>query len=267
MLINKNSEFKTSKGNGIFCGDNILIDLGTAKKTTIECPVNLKGCELIAVENVGAFVNMPPKGALMRCISSIGRFSIIAPRVQIGNPQHCTESISPHPMFGMFSSDWTKNFHTLYDDKEWIMNMKKKQIQSLGKRISGSTKIGNDVWIGYGAIIMRGLTIGDGAIIAAGAVVTKDVPPYSIVGGVPAKVIKMRYTEEHIRRLLDLKWWEYGPDILKGADIMNVNEVIKIVSERIEKGFPKYKSEKFVFKDDVIKRVDLDGIEHDYMLC
>ena len=70
-------------------------------------------------------------------------------------------------------------------------------------------KIGNDVWIGRGAFIKGGVTIGDGAVIAAHAVVTKDVPPYAIVCGVPAKIIKYRFDCETIKELLDLKWWNY----------------------------------------------------------
>lgn len=67
--------------------------------------------------------------------------------------------------------------------------------------------IGNDVWIGAYAKIVEGVRIGDGAVIAAGAVVTKDVPPYAIVGGVPAKIIKYRFEEKQIKQLLELKWW------------------------------------------------------------
>jgi len=67
--------------------------------------------------------------------------------------------------------------------------------------------IGNDVWIGTRALIMDGVTVGDGAVIGAGAVVTKDVPPYAIVGGVPAKIIKYRFSEKKISQMLELQWW------------------------------------------------------------
>lgn len=73
----------------------------------------------------------------------------------------------------------------------------------------GDIEIGNDVWIGYDAIIMSGVKIGDGSIIGTRAVVTKDVPPYTIVGGVPAKVIKKRYDDETISKLLKIKWWNW----------------------------------------------------------
>lgn len=73
----------------------------------------------------------------------------------------------------------------------------------------GDIVIGNDVWIGYEAIVMAGVTIGDGAIIGTRAVVTKDVPPYTIVGGIPAKPIRKRFDDETIKRLLALKWWDW----------------------------------------------------------
>ena len=74
---------------------------------------------------------------------------------------------------------------------------------------------GNDVWIGYEAVILAGVTIGDGAIIGARAVVTKDVPPYTIVGGIPAKQIRKRFNEETIDTLLKLKWWDWSKEYIR----------------------------------------------------
>ena len=81
----------------------------------------------------------------------------------------------------------------------------------------GDIVIGNDVWIGYDAVIMAGVTIGDGAIIGTRAVVTKDVEPYSIVGGVPAKEIRKRFAPEVITRLLELQWWNWPDDKIRNV--------------------------------------------------
>ena len=76
----------------------------------------------------------------------------------------------------------------------------------------GDTTVGHDVWIGYGALIMPGVTIGDGAIIATASVVTKDVPPYAIVGGNPATVLRFRYDDATIARLVAVRWWDWSPE-------------------------------------------------------
>lgn len=79
----------------------------------------------------------------------------------------------------------------------------------------GSIIVGNDVWIGAQSIILSGVTIGDGAVIAANSVVTKDVPPYAIIGGSPAKIIKYRFDQEVINELLELQWWNWSIDKIK----------------------------------------------------
>lgn len=79
----------------------------------------------------------------------------------------------------------------------------------------GDIIIGNDVWIGYEAVILSGVTIGDGAIIGARAVVTKDVPPYTIVGGVPAKPIRKRFDEDVIARMMDMQWWNWSEEKIR----------------------------------------------------
>ena len=88
----------------------------------------------------------------------------------------------------------------------------------------GETVVGNDVWLGYQSLIMPGVTIGDGAIIGSRSVVTKDVPPYTVVAGTPAKEVRKRYDEDTIAALLEVKWWDLPdeevekllPDIVQG---------------------------------------------------
>jgi acetyltransferase-like isoleucine patch superfamily enzyme len=79
----------------------------------------------------------------------------------------------------------------------------------------GPVIIGNDVWVGAGAIILSGVSIGDGAIVAAGAVVTKDVPAYSIVGGNPARLIRFRFSEDQIAKLLSIGWWNWSEEKIR----------------------------------------------------
>jgi acetyltransferase-like isoleucine patch superfamily enzyme len=91
----------------------------------------------------------------------------------------------------------------------------------------GDVVIGNDVWLGSGCTIMSGVTIGDGAVVSASSMVVKDVPPYAIVGGNPAKVLKYRFTENQIKRLIDKPWWEL-PD-------SRINDLIPLLcSDNVE---------------------------------
>jgi virginiamycin A acetyltransferase len=101
----------------------------------------------------------------------------------------------------------TYSFPIFFD--EW--GLEKKDITDAWDN-KGDIVIGNDVWIGYEAVIMPGVTIHDGAIIGSRAVVTKDVAPYTIVGGVPAKEIRKRYSDEIIKDLLELQWWNWPKD-------------------------------------------------------
>lgn len=95
----------------------------------------------------------------------------------------------------------------------------------------GVVRVGNDVWVGARAIILSGVEIGDGAVIAAGAVVTKSVPPYAIVGGVPARLIKYRFSEKVIQELLKLEWWNWSDAVIKN----NIEDFYIDVNEFIHK--------------------------------
>lgn len=124
----------------------------------------------------------------------IGKFCSIACGVKFlfNSANHTLKSLSNYtfPLFFEESGLNKKNVASAWDNKEDII-------------------IGNDVWIGYEAVIMAGVHIGDGAVIAARAVVTKDVPPYTIVGGTPARKIRMRFEEETIAKLQQIQWWNW----------------------------------------------------------
>ncbi|MFD0749638.1 CatB-related O-acetyltransferase [Mucilaginibacter calamicampi] len=125
--------------------------------------------------------------------AQIGRYCSIASNVSIGPGVHKTDGLSTHPAFYLKNTPLTKTY-----TNQDLFNPYK------------AVTIENDVWIGERAIIIDGLTIGNGAIVAAGAVVTKNVPPYAVVAGVPAKVIKYRFSSELIEKLLKLEWWNWS---------------------------------------------------------
>ena len=94
--------------------------------------------------------------------------------------------------------------------------------------------IGNDVWIGSGVFIKNGITIGDGAIVGAHAVVTKDVPPYAIVCGNPARIIRYRLSDDIIKQLLELKWWNLPDDIIKQIPYDDVYKAIEFLKSKVQ---------------------------------
>ena len=96
----------------------------------------------------------------------------------------------------------------------------------------GEINIGHDVWIGTGVTILSGVTIGSGAIIAACSVVTKDIAPYSVVAGVPAKVIKYRFTPDQINELLKIKWWEWSQqDLIEAVPLLSSNNINEFINK------------------------------------
>jgi len=110
---------------------------------------------------------------------------------------------------------------------------KKMEIQLTKKESfsKGDITVGNDVWIGTNALILSGVNIGNGAVIAAGSVIVKDVPHYAIVGGNPAKIIKMRFSDAQIEELLKIKWWDWDEDSLKN----NIGYLYGNIEDFIEK--------------------------------
>lgn len=161
----------------------------------------LHGACLILESRLGAHTYAT--NARIAC-TSVGKFCSIGPQTLIGGlGRHPSDWVSTHPAFystlGVTGMTFAQGTH----------------FEELRE-----TRIGNDVWIGARAIVLDGVTVGDGAIIAAGAVVTRDVAPYTIVGGVPARPLRTRVAPELVPRLLALRWWDWPEELLaRGAPL------------------------------------------------
>jgi phosphonate metabolism protein (transferase hexapeptide repeat family) len=132
--------------------------------------------------------------------TTVGRFSNIASMVRIGATDHPLDRASLHHFMYRSAKYWPD----AEDDADWF-----------AKRRARRTVIGHDTWIGHGAQVKPELAVGNGAVVASGAIVTKDVPPYAIVAGVPARVIRYRQPPEIVARLEALAWWDWEHDTLR----------------------------------------------------
>ena len=180
------------------------------KLKRFEKSIQVEGKPHISAGNeIGEYTYIMPF-SVVYCSVSIGRYCSIGRNVTISPTMHNIDSLTTYPM----KSPPFTNFV----EKE-------------------KTTIGHDVWIGDYACVMSGVNIGHGAVVATNAVVTKDVPPYAIVAGVPARIIKYRFDDPTIKELLDLKWWDFDKEQLEPIDMTNVQEAIKQINaiKRLQK--------------------------------
>jgi virginiamycin A acetyltransferase len=200
FLLNQNS-IQLSSGAKIK-PDTYLTGVDIKGKVSVGSRCILKFLEINGEVTIGNFttINGPNVQILSKIHPiTIGSFCSIAKDVTIQEYNHRTDRLT-----------------TYYIEKNLFGGRNKDEISS-----KGPIAIGNDVWIGAKAIILSGISIGDGAIVAAGSVVTKDVPAYAIVGGNPARIIKYRFSEEVIRQLENLRWWDWPMDkILKHKSLL-----------------------------------------------
>ena len=183
LKIGKNVHFK----NCVFEGENYLAN-----------NVILKNSRLGYLSYIGAKSNLN--------LVEIGKFSSVGPNVLIGLGEHPTNRLATHPVFYKNFKHTNINFIGIQDFTEYRQ-----------------TRIGSDCWIGSNTIIRGGVTIGDGAIVAAGSIVTKDIEPFSIVGGNPAKLIRYRFSNTKINEILANKWWNW--------DLKDLQRHIELFSE------------------------------------
>lgn len=167
---------------------------------------------------------------------SIGRYCSIAAGVQEMGPRHEISYATSHPIISdqrweVLAAEFGKSWTSTFIEKNY-----------------GKIDIGNDVWIGTNVMIKGGCKIGDGAVVAAGSVVTKDVPPYAVVGGNPAKIIKMRFKTEIIEKLMEIKWWRFAYWDLSDLNWKNIEDFIYKFYD-IQNELKEFKPERFSIKD------------------
>ncbi len=162
-------------------------------------PRRVKNCAL------GAYSYINGYGSVSLYATEVGRYCSIAESAVIGAPEHPTDWLSTHP----FAFTRPAHMPKFYESPDFQRLAPEADSEGPVFRLPDKTRIGHDVWIGAGAQIRRGVCIGDGAIVAAHAMVTHDVPPYAVVIGQPARLLRLRFTEPIVARLIKLEWWRY----------------------------------------------------------
>ena len=162
--------------------------------------VEIHECVQIRDSDVGDYCYLQEYVSLLN--TDMGRFTAIAAMVRIGAPNHPYERVSQHRFTYTPEYYWP----TQARDAQFFL-----------RRGADRCRIGNDVWMGHGAIVLPGVAVGDGAVVAAGAVVTRNVEPYTIVAGVPARPIKRRFERALAARLQALAWWDWSHDKLEAS--------------------------------------------------
>ena len=219
-----------------------------------EPPVRISESNFFHHSVIGAFSYMV-SGSVYN--TNIGRYCSIASGVNIGQGNHPYKWLSTSPFqyeqSFRFKTGPKYKYHDMYQKYKVPENNRRKALDSIRKP---KTIIGNDVWIGTNAIVLPGVRIGNGAIIGAGCIVTKDVPDYAIIAGNPGKVIKYRFNHNIINRLIKLKWWNYSPWDLHRLklDFNDIESSMTIIEHAIRVG------ELMEYNTDILSVEELVGI-------
>jgi acetyltransferase-like isoleucine patch superfamily enzyme len=213
-----------TKGIECFLGEGTNI----SDAARLEPPCSLKWMQVLNSVSLGAF-SYAVSGFFSEV--HIGRYTSIGEDVQIGRSNHAMTWVSTSPFF--YLRERVFDVGEDFDGSVEYQQFTPPDFPQAQATAFRQTHIGNDVWIGHGAFIMPGVTIGDGAIIGAQAVVTKNVPPYGVVAGNPATLRRMRLPPMIVARLLQLEWWRYAPWQLREIDFSAPEHAIEQLSNLV----------------------------------
>ena len=158
--------------------------------------------------------------------AEVGNYCALGNRLSISAFGHPTNWLSTHEF--QYRDTTATYGESLFNNQENLL-----------KDTTRSTKIGHDVWMGDNAVILRGVTIGDGAVVGAASVVTKDVEPYAIVAGNPARLIKFRFNSDVIATLKQIKWWDLPMQALRGIDFSDIDQALSDLKAKFPERFVK----------------------------
>lgn len=207
-----------------FKKNHIFLDIKTiiSKKTIIEPYVSIVGGGTFIDASIGTGTYIGSSCQLDYC--KIGKYCSIGTNVRAVTSNHPLEHISTSPVF-----------YKTQSKQDTIIKVNNKSVFNNEKLMSNesfSVIIGNDCWIGDNVLIKGGLTVGTGSVIGFGSVVTHDVPPFSIVCGNPAKVLRYRFDDETIKRIIESEWWNRDRDFLSKLDFDKIDVFLRQVNEK-----------------------------------
>jgi len=217
-FINQSVDTKSAPGfDGLVLGA-----LAQALSSVFEGPnvVERMGC--VNRSKIGGYSNVGFASYLADCV--VGRYCNIGARVSIGGYEH------PQDWLGITAYQWGKSTEPL------VSSAIQRLLESNPPPRQRTTVIGSDVWIGDNSVVKRGVTIGDGVIVGAGCVVTRDVPPYAVVIGVPARVHRFRFELDIRQELLSSRWWEMELEELADLPFRSIADCVRTLSERSREG-------------------------------
>jgi acetyltransferase-like isoleucine patch superfamily enzyme len=212
--------YENTTGAPAFIHETMKVNPGVRiLASTIRGPLYLNRNSQIGPDaDIGAWFGMNADGYVAR--ATVGRYCTIGARTSINPFNHPSSWLSVHEFqYHPQSFDWVP---------EWNEIERLPRTPDMYERVT----IGSDVWTGHNVNIMPGVNIGDGAIVAAGAVVTRDVPPFAVVAGVPATVMRLRFAEATVERLLQVRWWDLELKELSGLPFRDVERCLDIIEER-----------------------------------